>query len=389
MNFWEVLKMASAGIKGNKLRSILTTLGIIFGVGAVIAMVSIGQGASKDISDRISSMGSNLIIVSASRNSGAQLYLEDAKELVERVPSITAAVPSISFYATAKWLNNTYDTSVEGTSEDYPEVRNVNTKTGRFFSAEEVTSRAKVALIGQTVVEELFAGKTPLGEKIMIKGQSFNIIGVLEEKGASMGQDSDDLILIPATVAQRLSGSTKIGTIYLKAKSSDEATLAVAHITSIFNQKFKREDMVRVTSQDELLSTINTTTMTFTIMLGAIAGISLLVGGIGIMNIMLVSVTERTREIGIRKALGAKRKDILQQFLIESVFLSLTGGLLGIAFGVGVSKAVTYLAKWTTLVSSGAILLSFLFALGIGLFFGVYPAYKAANLDPIEALRHE
>jgi putative ABC transport system permease protein len=387
MSFWETLKMASAALRGNKLRSLLTALGIIFGVGAVIAMISIGQGASKDISDRISNMGSNMIIVSPMR--GTRLALADAQELLERVPSITNAMPTVSFSVTAKWSNQTYDTSVEGVTEDYSAIRNTKTVSGRFFTQDEVTNRERVAVVGQTVVKELFAGSSPLGEKIMIKGQSFNIIGVLETKGSSMGRDSDDTILIPVTVAQRISGSTQVGSIYLKAKSADEAALAVAHVTSIFNQKFKRENTVRVTSQDQLLDTISSTTQTFTIMLGAIAGISLLVGGIGIMNIMLVSVTERTREIGIRKALGAKRKNIMWQFMVESVFLSVTGGLIGIAFGIGAAKTVSYLAKWTTVLSPLAILVSFLFALAVGLFFGVYPAYKAANLDPIVALRHE
>ena len=324
MNFWEVLKMAFAAMRSNKLRSLLTTLGIIFGVGSVIAMISIGQGASKNVSDRISSMGSNMIIVSPMR--GTRLSLEDARDLVERVPSITNAMPTVSFSATAKWSNQTYDTYVEGVTEDYGVIRNSSTVAGRFFTQDEVADRERVAVVGQTVVRELFAGRSPLGEKIMVRGQSFNIVGVLAAKGSSLGRDSDDTILIPVTVAQRITGSTQVGSIYLKARSAEEAALAVAHVTSIFNQKFKRENTVRVTSQDQLLDTINSTTRTFTIMLGAIAGISLVVGGIGIMNIMLVSVTERTREIGIRKALGAKRKNIMWQFMVESVFLSLVGG---------------------------------------------------------------
>lgn len=387
MNFWEIMRMSTSALRGNKLRSLLTALGIIFGVGAVIAMISIGQGASKDISDRIAGMGSNLITVSPYR--GTRLNREDAKELLERVPTITDAVPSVTFSATAKWSNKTYDTNVEGVSEGFQGVRNVYTEIGRFFSEDEVENRQRVAVVGQTVVDELFGGSTPLGENIIIRGQGFSIIGVLEKKGSSMGRDSDDTVLIPVTVAQRITGSQSVGTIYVKAKSAEEAPLAVAHITSIFTQKFKRENTIRVMSQDELLSTINTTTQTFTIMLGAIAGISLLVGGIGIMNIMLVSVTERTREIGIRKALGAKSRDIMGQFITESVFLSVSGGLIGIISGIGVAKTVSLLAGWTTVLSPLAILISFLFALAVGLFFGVYPAYKAANLDPIIALRHE
>lgn len=387
MNFWETLKMSTAALRGNKLRSLLTALGIIIGVGAVIAMISIGQGASKDISDRISNMGTNLIMVRPMR--GTRLTLDDADELLKKVSTITNAVPSISSSITAKWQNKTYDTTMEGANEAFVAVRNINVDNGRFITAKEVEDRALVAVIGQTVVEELFSNKSPVGEKITIKGKSFTVIGVLEEKGSSMGTNSDDRIVIPITTAQRLTGSTQVNTIYLQAQSADVAELAVAHITAIYKQKHKREDTVRVTSQDELLETISSNTKTFTIMLGAIAGISLLVGGIGIMNIMLVSVTERTREIGIRKALGAKRKSILSQFIVESVLLSVAGGLLGVAFGIGVAKMVSSFGAMTTVLSPISILVSFLFALAVGLFFGVYPAYKAANLDPIIALRHE
>lgn len=387
MSMWEIFKMATAALRGNKIRSLLTALGIIIGVGAVIAMISIGQGASKDISDRISSMGSNLIMVMPMR--GTTLTLEDAEDLLNRVPTITNAVPSVSTSVTAKWQDNTYDTTTEGANQDYPEVRNVAVGTGRFITEQEVTGRANVAVIGQTIVEELFKNSSALGQKISLKGQSFTIIGILEEKGSSMGTNSDDRILIPITTAQRLIGSTQVSSIYLKAKSADVAQLAVAHITAIFKQKHKRENTVRVSSQDELLETVSSNTQTFAIMLGAIAGISLLVGGIGIMNIMLVSVTERTREIGIRKALGAKKSAILSQFIVESVLLSVAGGLLGVALGIGIAKLVSAFGAMTTVLSPVSIIVSFLFAFVVGLFFGVYPAYKAANLDPIVALRHE
>ncbi len=389
MNFWEGIKMAWASIKSNKMRSFLTALGIIFGVGAVIAMVSVAQGASRDITAQIESMGSNMITVMPNRGSGISLKMEDAEELLERVPTITEAVPVVNLNATVKWETNTYDAAIEGVGEGYPRVRNLDTGSGRFFTADEVANRTPVALIGETVITELFEGKLPLGEKINIKGQYFTVIGVLESKGSSMGQDNDDTILIPVTLAQRLSLTTDVNTIYLKAKSGEEAELAVAHVTSIYYQKYKRENMVRVMSQDEMLSTINSTTQTFALMLGAIAGISLLVGGIGIMNIMLVSVTERTREIGIRKALGAKRSDILQQFLVESIFLSVGGGVIGIVAGIGVSLLISILGGWTTAVSPASVLISFTFAFAVGLFFGGYPAYKAAKLDPIVALRHE
>jgi len=268
-------------------------------------------------------------------------------------------------------------------------VRNVKVATGRFFEKEEVEDRQRFAVIGNTVVEELFENVNPIGQSLLIDGQAYSVIGILEEKGSSMGRDSDDIVIVPITLAQRLSGSKYVNTIYLQAKSAEYSELAVNHVTAIFTQKFKRENMVRVSSQDELLETINTASQTMSMMLGAIAGISLLVGGIGIMNIMLVSVTERTREIGIRKALGAKSYDILRQFLVESVFLSVSGGIIGILLGAGISKLITYFAGWQTMISGTAILISFSFAMAVGLFFGGYPAYKAAHLDPIVALRHE
>ncbi len=387
MNLWEGIKMAASALKSNKIRSLLTALGIIIGVGAVIALISIGQGASKSVTDSISSMGSNLIMVSAGR--GYSLTTSDAEDILERVPTVIRALPSISTSITAKYANKTYDTSLEGTTPDYLEVRAAGIAIGRLISEDDLSKRSNVAVIGQTIVEKLFAGQQPLGETISLKGQSFTVVGILNEKGSSFGLDNDDLILIPLSSFQRLVGSKRLSMIYFQAGSSAEAPIAVAHIEKVFAQIHRRENSVRVSSQDELLDIIDSTTRTLSIMLGAIAGISLLVGGIGIMNIMLVSVTERTREIGIRKALGAKRKNIMFQFIIESVFLSVGGGLIGIILGELLSILVSSIAGWPAVVSPGAIMLSFLFSVGIGLFFGVYPAYKAATLDPIVALRHE
>lgn len=387
MSILETTKMALMALKGNLLRSLLTALGIIIGVGAVIALIAVGQGASKEVSDRISNMGSNLITVMPTRGIG--LTVEDAQELLERVPTVSKSIPSITRSITAKWGNTSYNTSLEGATLDYLDVRNVSLASGRFISENDVKGRSRVAIIGQTVLEELFEGYNALEQKISLNGQSFTVIGVLDEKGSSMGTNSDDKILIPVTTAQRLLGTNEVSSIYLQANNSEVAELAVAHITSVFLQKHNRENTVRVSSQDELLETINETSQTFAIMLGAIAGISLLVGGIGIMNIMLVSVTERTREIGIRKALGAKKRAILAQFIAESVLLSVAGGLLGIAVGIMLAETIAAVGSMATVLSPFSIIISFIFALAIGLFFGVFPAYKAANLDPIVALRHE
>lgn len=387
MNIWEGIKMAVSALKDNKIRSLLTALGIIIGVGAVIALISIGQGATKSVTDSISSMGSNLIIVMPSR--GTPLTTENASEMLERVPTVVKALPTISTNVTSKYANKTYNTTMEGTIPEYLQVKAASIASGRFISQDDLDRRSNIAVIGNTVAQQLFAEQSPLGEKLILKGQSFTIVGILDEKGSTFGMDNDDLILIPLTTFQRLVGTKQIASIYFQARSAEEAPLAVAHLTAVFRQIHRREDSVRVASQDELLEAINSTTQTLGIMLGAIAGISLLVGGIGIMNIMLVSVTERTREIGIRKALGAKRKHIMFQFIIESVFLSVGGGLIGILLGGLLAWAVSSLAGWPAVISPGAIMLSFLFSVGIGLFFGIYPAYKAAALDPIEALRHE
>lgn len=387
MSLWEGVKMSVSALKSNKIRSLLTALGVIIGVAAVIALISIGQGATKSVTDSISGMGSNLIMVTPLP--GTSLTMEDGKEILERVPTVVKALPSDTIYVTGKYANRTYDTIIEGTTSLYLDVKNADLSAGRFIDENDLTKRANVAVVGKTVVEQLFTGQAPLGETISLKGKSYTIIGILSEKGSSMGMDSDDIILIPLTSYQRLTGSKKLSGINFQARSSEEASLAVSHISAVFDQINRRDDSVRVTSQDELLDIINQTTQTLGIMLGAIAGISLLVGGIGIMNIMLVSVTERTREIGIRKALGAKRRNIMFQFILESIFLSVGGGLIGILIGGLLAVAVSTLAGWPSVISPGAIMLSFFFSAGIGLFFGVYPAYKAANLDPIEALRHE
>jgi putative ABC transport system permease protein len=385
----EGFRLAWKAIYSNKVRSFLTALGIIIGVAAVIALVSVGQGASAQVTAQIEGLGSNLIVVTAGRMAGGRLYASDAAELVERVPSILRAVPSISSSCKVKWRNVSEDSVLEGTTQDYPEVRGRAVASGRFLTAEDVAQRQKVAVLGQTVVESLFDGRSPIGETITVSGHPFTVVGTLERKGSSMGQDQDDLVLVPVSVAQRMLGRNEVGSIFVQARSPAESAIATQHITAIYLKKFGREDAIRATSQEQLLSTIGSMSQTLTLMLGAIAGISLVVGGIGIMNIMLVSVSERTREIGVRKAVGAKGRDILTQFLIEAVVLSLAGGVIGILLGAGASRTLSRLAGWPSRVSASAVAIAFLSAAGTGLFFGVYPAARASQLDPIEALRRE
>lgn len=389
MRILEWARIAFKSIGANKLRSALTMLGIIIGVGAVIGLMSVGEGATGAVTARLESMGSHVITIRAQRALGGELTVADAVELVERVPTIDSAIPSVSFSTTAKYMTTTHDTSVEGTTEPFVDVRSIKPSAGRFITGLDVDNRSRVAVLGQTVATELFRRSDPLGSTIYLSGQPFTVVGIMESKGTTMGRDSDDIIYIPVTTAQRLTGTTRVALIYARARSAEDAAQATRHITAIYSARFARPDAVRVSSQDELLSAVTETAQTFTLLLGAIAGISLLVGGIGIMNIMLVSVTERTREIGIRKSIGAKRWDIMGQFLVESTLLSITGGAAGVACGLAMSRFIARFGGWDTWFSLRTVGLAFGFAAAVGLFFGVYPAWRAASLGPIEALRHE
>lgn len=391
MNILESVKIAWKGIMSNKVRSLLTMLGVIIGVAAVISLVSVGQGVTSDITASLEDMGTNLITVSGMRNLGGKLEMDDIEPL-EDSEYIAAAVPSLSkSYVTIKYGSESMDeVTVEGTSQDYQGVNNFFVAEGRFILEDDVDSRKKVCVVGQTIVDELFAGQTPIGEKISYDGQKYTIVGVMEEKGSSGMTDNDSYVFIPISTAERTMGTTVLNTIYVQSASEEVTDAAVTHIENVYTKKFGNADAIRIFSMDELLETMNTTTAMLTMLLGAIAGISLLVGGIGIMNIMLVSVTERTREIGIRKAIGARRKDILSQFLVESVILSLTGGLIGILLGIGIARAASALVpELSTLVTPWSVILSFGFSVLIGVFFGIYPANKASKLDPIVALRQE
>ncbi len=385
MNLSQGIITAWKGIRSNLLRSALTTLGIIIGVGAVITLIAVGQGTQADISGQIETLGTDAIMVMGRTT---RLKIADAAELERRVPTILRAVPVLSSRLDVRWNTQSDRMAIDGVGLGYDLMGQVNIEAGRFFTDSEVEQRARVALVGHTVIEDLFAGRWPLGERIMIAGQSFLVIGVLEERGMIMGQDPDNTILVPITTLQRVARTDQVSMLYAQAAGPDVADLATSHISRIFEVNTGRENAVTVMSQSQIMDMAQAITGTLTIMLASIAGISLLVGGIGIMNIMLVSVRERTREIGIRKAIGARRRDILVQFLVESVVLSIGGGLLGIALGILLTRLIQVFGL-TTLMTPASVGLAFGFSAAVGLFFGVYPAMQAARLDPIQALRYE
>ncbi|MBO8170178.1 MAG: ABC transporter permease [Thermoanaerobacteraceae bacterium] len=391
MNFLQTIRIALRGIIDNKLRSFLTMLGIIIGVASVIVMVSIGQGAAVQVSERIQSLGSNLLTINIiGRGANTALSYKQAMEFAKS-QHISAVAPVISAITTVKYDNkNSTDVQVIGTNSYFSTVRNFNVSKGRFFLPSDIEMRRKVAILGVQVAEDLFGFINPLGQDIKIHGQPFKVIGVLEAKGNTMMGSSDNQILIPITVAERLMRSRGVRTIYVQAAGPNEVSPALDEITSKLSKFFKNdEESFRVFDQTQVLETVEETTGTLSMMLGGIAGISLLVGGIGIMNIMLVSVTERTREIGIRKALGAKKKDILFQFLIESLVISGIGGIIGIFLGLILSLGMANFMRMSVKITVPVIWIAFSFALLVGVCFGLYPANKAASLRPIEALRYE
>ena len=392
MNISESLSSAWESILVNKMRSVLTALGIIIGVAAVIAMLSVGESGKSTITNQISSMGTNLIMLN-SNSSSFRFSAKGAEYMKENSPHVSAAVPSVTSRLSIRVAGSAESKSVEGTTVDYLTVRNRTLLEGDFLNEEHIRYYRKVAVIGSQIATDFFGDGYAIGEKIRIAGQSFEIIGTLEAKGSSMGQNMDEVILIPITTMQRLIGRTTISTIYFGATDSDTTKVAMqeieASLRSLYGSRADRTNVYFINSMDDLLETINTATQTLTIMLAGIAGISLLVGGIGIMNIMLVSVTERTREIGIRKAMGAKRRDVLIQFLIEAVILSLFGGFVGLLLGIGIALVISTIAGWAPYISISAVIMALTFSISIGIFFGLYPANRASKLDPIEALRYE
>ena len=404
MEFGESLKIALSSLAANKMRAMLTMLGIIIGVAAVIAMVGLGAGAQKAIADRVQALGSNLLFVrpGSSRQghihfgSGSMVTLkpEDVAALKENGRYIAAILPEFSRNAQAQFGNKNWNTSIVGTVPEYGEVRNVKLTSGRFFTPEEVENTERVALLGTEVITNLFGTTSPLNQTIRINQDNFIVVGVLEKKGQQGWQNQDDQILIPITTAQRrVFGAEHLTGITVKVISEMQVNEALVEVEKILRRQHRlnrdQDNDFSIRNQSDVISTMQETNKTFGFLLAAIAGVSLLVGGIGIMNIMLVSVTERTREIGIRKAIGARRRDIMMQFLVESITLSLSGGVIGILLGVLISYLLATMANWNTLISMNSILLSFGFSTAVGLFFGLYPARKASMLDPIIALRYE
>ena len=402
MRFGSIIKVALRALMRNTMRSILTALGIIIGVGAVIAMVSIGNGAKAQVEAQVASLGQNVITVfSGSMSSGGMrggwgssptLTIEDAEAIEREVSGISGVSPEVRDrnQVLANGLN--WNTSVNGESPDYPEIRSWKISSGAMFSDQDVRAVAKVAVIGKTVVDQLFPNSEPVGQTLRIRNIPFKILGVLDSKGFNLfGQDQDDTVLVPYTShMKRLSRRSNISSILVQASSADVIEKVQKDITEVLTQRRKgREPDFTVRNQVELAQTATATTQTMTLLLAAIASVSLLVGGIGIMNIMLVSVTERTREIGIRLAIGAHGSDVLMQFLFEATILSSLGGVIGILLGVGSSQLVSYLNGWPVLVSTASVVIAFVFSAAVGMFFGYYPARKAAQLDPIDALRYE
>jgi putative ABC transport system permease protein len=387
-----LLKLSINSILANKLRSFLTMLGVIIGVCAVIILVSIGQGTTASITESIESMGSNLITVRVmGRGTTTTLTYDEAKAFAD-LDGVAACAPVVSGSVTIKYGTSEMENiSLMGVDSDYKTVRNRTIQGGRDIMSLDVDKRQKSAVLGVEVVNEVFpAGTNPVGKTVQINGTDFTVIGVLNESGSSMGTSNDEVILIPISTAQRFLNSSGISMVYVSAENAEVSSLAVAAINNELYAKFKEdEDAYRVSSQDDMLATVSDISQTMSLMLGGIAGISLLVGGIGIMNIMLVSVTERTREIGIRKAIGARRRDILIQFIIEAAVVSGIGGIIGVIVGWGGCILVTSVAGINTAVSPPIIMIAFVFSLVIGIIFGYLPARKAAGLKPVDALRFE
>ena len=407
MNLLVIFRVAIRALGRNKARSALTMLGIVIGVGAVIAMVSIGQGAQASVQEQIANVGTNLLFLRAgSQNVGGvqtgtddsgsrSLKVEDIEAIRREIPSVAMASPSVNARVQIIAGNQNWRTSVQGVAEQFPEIRKWSVASGRFFADTDIATAARVAVIGQTIANNLFPGMEPVGQTIRVRDLPFLVVGVMAPRGQDQqGRDQDDLILAPyTTVQKKLLAITYVQSALVSATSPDSTKIAEQQITDLLRQRHKlapnQENDFSVRNMTDIAEAADATNRIMILLLGSIASVSLLVGGIGIMNIMLVSVTERTREIGIRMAVGARSSAVRVQFLIESIMLSLAGGLIGIIVGVGISLVVPSMLGWPTLVSPVAILGSVVFSAAVGIFFGYYPARKAAALDPIDALRYE
>ena len=404
------MKIALRALEVNRTRSALTMLGIIIGVAAVIAMVAVGAGATARIQEQIQSIGSNLIIVlpgSISSNgvrlgSGAVVTLteDDAKAIAAECPSVSAVAPAVRGGVQVVYGNNNWATTAQGVTPDFMTIRDYTMMSGQFFTDQDVDSAAKVAVLGETVAQNLFGDSDPTGQVVIIKNVPFTVAGVLTPKGQSpTGQDQDDIILLPISTAKgKVLGTNQanakaVGSLMVQAIGPQAMDQAQQEMEGLLRERHRilpgLDDDFTIRNLTEVFAAQETSAQVMSILLGAIASVSLIVGGIGIMNIMLVSVTERTREIGLRQAVGAKTRDILSQFLVEAVTLSLLGGVIGIVVGLAASWLISYFAQWSTVVSLLSIMMAFVFSALVGVFFGYYPARKAAFLDPIEALRYE
>jgi len=405
MDFWSTFRLALIALARNKMRSSLTMLGIIIGVGAVIATVSIGQGAEAMIQEGIQSMGTNAVFIGAGSNRPGgtrmgfgqtkSLTVEDMRAIVREVPLIKEAAPIVSNRAQVVYGNQNWNTSIQGTTPNYFSIRKWGIQAGSIFTEEEVEGAANVCIIGTTVATYLFQDEEPVGKIIRIRNLPFRVTGLLESKGqGAMGEDQDDRIFAPYTTVQRkISGITWVQYINASAVTPEASLAAIVPIEGLLRERHRirsgDEDDFFVRTQSETADLYRQTSSVMTMLLGSVASVSLLVGGIGIMNIMLVSVTERTREIGVRMAVGATESDVQQQFLVEALTLSMMGGIVGVLAGLGWSAMISNFLQWPTLVSPRAVTIAALFSGGVGIFFGYYPARKAARLDPIEALRYE
>ena len=399
-----LIRVAGESIRKNKMRTLLTMLGIVIGVGAVIIMVAVGQGAQRGIANQINALGTNLLVITAGASNtsgvsqGAQAFnrltIDDAEKLKREGTLFAGVTPVVMTRVQVLAGGTNWRTMINGVSTDFPTVRDWQTSSGDFFTDNDLRGMRKVAVIGQTVADNLFPGVDPVGSQIQIRNEPFDIVGVLAKKGQNaVGQDQDDIVIIPYTTAQtRLSGNTRIWQILVSATSQQDIVGAQQEATAIMRESHKigdGDDDFTVRNQTEIANAAQGTTKIMTWLLASIASVSLIVGGIGIMNIMLVSVTERTREIGIRMAIGARGSDVLTQFLVESIVMSVLGGAVGLVVGVGGASLVARFTGWSTEVPVQAVALAIGFSAAVGVFFGYYPARKAAALDPIQALRYE